>query len=219
LKTETLSIKVTADLSDFPVLVKTAEYEAYKEAVEVLEGAAGIEEVLWLRKYNRTLSTIINEQTARVDRAERAQYEQSSECRRLAAQVEDLRTRLKNTSDESNRLSNELFRMRGIQADATGAEILALVREGYGVRFEPGDFPRNIPAKVTVEKRVDEMRHANSGALDTGEHSNAVPAVEALAYALKKVAYQLKRAIRPSFATGGVIEANTYADWMRRRGF
>lgn len=219
MKTETLNIKVTADLSDFPVILTTAERDAYKEAVEVLEAMES----------NARIDALVAGQAR--DYYLKNWEAQRNECRRLADQVSYYKAAsedwhkcameraesLRRIGRERDEARNQLERMRGVQADATGAEIVALVRDGFGVRIEPGDFPRNIPAKVTVEKHDGDMRHANTRAFDTREAVNATTVVSNLAYTIKSAAYQLRAAIRPKYryADGGVIGPSTYADWLR----
>ena len=65
MKTEILEIKVTADLSEFPVLMPKAEADALREAVEVLEGidrtALLRHEIAWLKDYNDVLRDVATE--------------------------------------------------------------------------------------------------------------------------------------------------------------
>jgi hypothetical protein len=202
LKTETLEIKVTADLSDFPVILKTAEYEAYREAVEVLEAMESEARIDALVAGNVRDYYLKNWEAQR------------DECRRLSAQVARQASEIRAHKDLVRIAEDEAERMRGIEADAVGSEIVALVRDGYGVRIEPGNFARMTPATITVEKRVGEMRHANRGALDIREVVNSITVVSNLAYTLRKVAYQLKRAIQPQYATGGIVGPG---EWLGAR--
>lgn len=84
-------------------------------------------------------------------------------------------------------------RLNARQSDATGEQILSLLRDGYGVRFEPQDFPKNIPAKITVETQDGGIRHSNTRAFDVRPIENAAN----LVYTIKRAAYELAASLKP----------------------
>lgn len=92
MKTETLTIKVTADLSEFPVIVKTAERDALYEAVEVLEDmhAADLAVNAQLQRRNDNQYGIITQLDAETDR--------------LTDERDDYRDRLRGSNEDYRKL-------------------------------------------------------------------------------------------------------------------
>lgn len=222
-------ISATFDGDTFPVLITKGEHDALMEAVEILEDLLEASErptyrYAYIAALNRNLvlHDSLNRTMGALKDAQEKIKELHKEVERQQARGDELQDarndyadRLRKVNGESiraNRAESErdaaraqVERMRGMAADATGEEILSLVREGFSVTVRPGFSADAV--MVDVEKRGPDMiRHANTAALDlNAARSSLFPG---LTYTIKRAAHVLRQAIRPT-------PPHTYADWVK----